>query len=270
MGTGSFEKILQVLDILEGSSSGLMFDEIHARLDAPRSTLYRYLKALSDAGLIASLPNTGYSLGPRIAELDYKMRTTDPLIVVSRPVMAELVQSTPAVALLCRLYRNNVLCIHQESHPNAMRSNYERGRSRPLLRGAASRVILAYLAPRTIARLYEEQPDEFRKADLVGSLAEVRAGLKQIRQRGWESVEGQVTPGATGIAAPILDSGDAVIGSLSLTMGRVRMEEADVQRIAERVSFCAGIITNAIKQQGTPAPNAAVTRGSQTEYAVLG
>jgi DNA-binding IclR family transcriptional regulator len=261
MGTGSFEKILQVLDILEDSSAGLMFDEIHARLDAPRSTLYRYLKALTDAGLIASLPNTGYSLGPRIAELDYKMRTTDPLIVASRPVMTELAQSTQTVALLCRLYRNNVLCIHQESHPDAMRSNYERGRSRPLLRGAASRVILAYMAPRTIARLYEEQPDAFRDADLGAALAEVRAGLKKIRQRGWESVEGQVTPGATGIAAPILDSGDAVIGSLSITLSRVRMEEADVQRIAERVSFCAGIITNTIKQQGSQAPHAPVTRG---------
>jgi DNA-binding IclR family transcriptional regulator len=249
MGTGSFEKILQVLDILEGSSTGLMFDEIHARLDAPRSTLYRYLKALTDAGLVASLPNTGYSLGPRIAELDYKMRTTDPLVVASRPVMAELVHGTPAVALLCRLYRNNVLCIHQESHPDAMRSNYDRGRSRPLLRGAASRVILAHLSPRAIAKLYEEQPDEFREAELGATLLEVRAGLKKIRQRGWDAVEGQVTPGATGIAAPIFDSGDLVIGSLSITLGRVRLEAADIQRLAERVSFCAGIITNALKQQ---------------------
>lgn len=262
MGTGSFEKILQVLDILEESSTGLMFDEIHARLDAPRSTLYRYLKALTDAGLIASLPNTGYSLGPRIAELDFKMRTTDPLVVVSRPVMAELVQSTPAVALLCRLYRNNVLCIHQESHPDAMRSNYERGRSRPLLRGAASRVILAHMTPRAIAKLYEDQPDEFKEAGLGETPAEVRAGLKKIRQRGWDSVEGQVTPGATGIAAPILDGGGAVIGSLSITLGRVKMEEADVQRIAERVSFCAGIITNAIKQQSTLTPHAPFTRAA--------
>lgn len=251
MGTGSFDKILQVLDILEASNTGLMFDEIHARLDAPRSTLYRYLKALTDAGLIASLPNTGYTLGPRIAELDYKMRTTDPLIVLSRPVMSELVQSTPAVALLCRLYRNNVLCIHQESHPDALRSNYERGRTRPLLRGAASRIILAYMAARNISRLYDEQPDEFKAAGLGDSLAEVRACLKKIRQRGWESVEGQVTPGATGIAAPILDNGDGVIGSLSVTLGRVRLDEAEVQRIAERVSFCANIITNAIKRQAS-------------------
>ncbi len=249
MEPGSFKKILQVLDILEDRSSGLSFEAIHERLNAPRSTLYRYLKALTDAGLIASLPGTGYSLGPRIAELDYKMRTLDPLIVVSRPVMAELVQAAPAVALLCRLYRNRVLCIHQEAHPNALRSNYERGRSRPLLRGAASRVILAYMAPRVIAKQYELQAEKFKVANLGDNLAEVKATLRKIRQRGWESVEGQVTPGATGIAAPILDASNNIVGSLSLTMSRINMDPDVVRQIAESVVHSADMISHRIKTQ---------------------
>jgi DNA-binding IclR family transcriptional regulator len=164
-------------------------------------------------------------------------------------VMAELIQTAPAVALLCRLYRNRVLCIHQEAHPDAIRSNYERGRSRPLLRGAASRVILAYMTPRVIAKQYELQPDKFKVANLGDSLVEVKATLRKIRQRGWESVEGQVTPGATGIAAPILDASNNIVGSLSLTMSRINMDPEVIQHIAESVVHSANVISLRIKTQ---------------------
>ncbi|MDB5761027.1 MAG: hypothetical protein JWQ21_22 [Herminiimonas sp.] len=246
MASVSFGKVLQVLDLVQESDTGLTFDEINAKIDAPRSTLYRYLKALTDAGLLVSLPNTGYTLGPVVAELDYKMRQHDPLIAVSRPVMAELVQSVTAVALLCRVYRAKVLCVHQEAHPDAMSSNYERGRARPLLRGAASRVILAHMPSRTIVKLFEADSDGFRTANLGNTIQDVKATLRRIRQAGWESVEGQVTPGATGIAAPIFDSSRHIIGSLSLTMKGTGLDPKEINRIAGKVSLCAGIITNAV------------------------
>ncbi|MGY9105836.1 MAG: HTH domain-containing protein, partial [Alphaproteobacteria bacterium] len=84
------------------------------KLGFTRSTLYRYLKTLSAAGLITSLPNVGYTFGPRIAELDYEMRNRDPLIIGAKPVMEKLVEDIPGVALLCRRYRDRVLCVHQE------------------------------------------------------------------------------------------------------------------------------------------------------------
>lgn len=246
MASVNFEKILQVLDVIEETDMGLSIEEIHARLDIPRSTLYRYLRALTDSSLVASLPDIGYTLGPRIAELDYKMRTRDPLIIVSRPVMAELVQTVPGVALLCRLYRDTVLCVHQEAHPDAIHSGYERGRPRPLLRGAASRIMLAYMGPRTIAKLFQHRAQEFNDAQLGRTLVDVKAELLRVRQTGWVAVEGQVTPGATGVAAPLLDSSGNVVASLSLTLGRTGIDREEIRRIAERVVFCAGIVTKAI------------------------
>jgi DNA-binding IclR family transcriptional regulator len=251
----SLERMISVLDLIEASTGGLTFDQMLDTLKLTRSTLYRYVKILSEAGLITSLSDLGYTLGPRVAELDYKMRTQDPLIVASIPIMTELARAVPGVALLCRRYRDKVLCVHQEGSSTAFSSGYERGRDRPLLKGAASRIILAHMHTRAISRLYAERQQEFAPAGLGDSLAQVRATLAQMRQRGWDASEGQVTPGVTGIAAPVFDNQGAVVGSLSITVGNAAMKSEEIARVAERVTFCAGIVSNAISR--TPVPQVA-------------
>ena len=248
-GESSLERMLRVLDAIEASNGQVSPEEMLRALGYSRSTLYRYLKILSASGLITSLPNAGFTLGPRVAELDYQMRTRDPLIIASRPVMAELVRQTPGIALLCRRYRDKVLCVHQERGTTSFSSTYERGRARPLSRGAASRIILAYLPSRTISRLYQREPKSFKEGRLGDSFTAVKANLKAMRQRGWDVTEGQVTRGVTGIAAPIFDERETILGSLSLTVGRARMAAAETAAIAERVVFCARILTKSIQGQ---------------------
>jgi DNA-binding IclR family transcriptional regulator len=247
----SLAKMLSVLDVVEDAPAELAFDAIHARLGYTRSTLYRYLKVLTDAGLLTSLPNVGYTLGPRIIELDYTIRTRDPLINAARPVMSELVRAENGVALLCRRYRHRVLCVHQEQGAATFQSRYERGRARPLVFGAASQIILANLPASGIAKLYAAEPGQFQAAGLGADLAEVKQSLRKMRQAGWSASEGQITPGVTGIAAPIFDSSGAVLGSLSLTLGRAGIDEDERRRLGERIAFCAGIVTSAAA--GAPA-----------------
>lgn len=110
----SLERMLGILDLFEGATPEWTVERLHQELGYTRSTLYRYLKVLTDAGFLAALPDIGYTLGPRIIELDYKIRTRDRLILASKPAMAELVGEIPSIALLCRCYKDKVLCIHQE------------------------------------------------------------------------------------------------------------------------------------------------------------
>ena len=231
----SLERMMAILDHFEGSTIEWTTEALHAELGYTRSTLYRYLKVLADAGLLTSLPEVGYTLGPRIAELDYKMRERDPLIQASRPVMAALVEEMPGIALLCRRYRDRVLCVHQEQSTQSFRSNYERGLARPLLRGAASRIILAFMPAPMVRKLYEAGGEAFADAGLGVTLAEVRAGLRAIRQAGWDVSAGHVTPGVTGIAAPVFDRRDNVLGSLSLTLGQTGLGPERTRAIAEKV-----------------------------------
>lgn len=241
--------MLGILDLFEGATPEWTVERLHQELGYTRSTLYRYLKVLTDAGFLAALPDIGYALGPRIIELDYKIRTRDRLILASKPAMAELVGEIPAIALLCRCYKDKVLCVHQERSTDLFQSNYERGRARPLLRGAASRVILAHMAVPALTRLYQAQSAEFAAAGLGADLDEVRESLKQIRKAGCDISVGQVTAGVIGVAAPLFDGRANVIGSLSLTIGETDIPVERLKFISDRVRFCARIVTNTVSRE---------------------
>jgi DNA-binding IclR family transcriptional regulator len=247
----SLERMIGLLDLFQGRAHCWTVEQMHERLGYTRSTLYRYLKVLSDAELLTSLPNAGYVPGPRIVELDYDIRRQDPLIVASTPVMVELVSDIPSIALLCRRYRDKVLCIHQVVHPSvAIQSTYERGRPRPLFFGAASRIILANMPPQHLKRLYEQQPKQFAAAHLGNNFEDVREALKQIRLRGWDHTTGQVTPGITGVAAPIFDATKNVLGSFSLSLHEKNIGMQRLSSIADRVMFCARIVSQAMLGEG--------------------
>ncbi|WP_170109332.1 IclR family transcriptional regulator [Celeribacter persicus] len=232
----SHEKLLGILDLFDEENPEWDFDAMLVRLGFSRSTLYRYLKVLTDAGLLSSFPGRGYSLGPRIIQMDYQIIVSDPLIRAARPIMQDLTQEYPSVSLLCRRYRQGVLCVHQESSTDQVRSNFERGRSRPLLRGAASQVILAHLSPYQLSRLYDENPVAFAKAGLGETLPAVRSVLKDIRQRGWHHTVAAVTPGVTGVATALFDAQEEVTGSLSLTFPGTDLSEEEIAGIGKRLS----------------------------------
>jgi DNA-binding IclR family transcriptional regulator len=260
----SLERMVGLLDLFEESPSGWTFERIHARLGYTRSTLYRYLKILSDAELLTSLPEAGYTLGPRIVELDHEIRVHDPIILASRPLMLKLVREVPSIALLCRSYRNKVLCVHQERSTSEIETTYERGRTMPLLRGAASRIILANLPVRTIAMLYERQPREFAAAGLGKTLAAVQDTLKRLRKTGWDQTTGEVTEGVTGIAAPIFGERDKVLGSLSISFAARSMSAKRIGAIASHVVEYADIVTRTIAQPAVTARNGRARRGKSS------
>lgn len=244
-------KMLRILDLIEDSPEPVTTETMLEQLGFTRSTLYRYLKILGETGLITSLPDAGFTLGPRIVELDYKMRQRDPLIAAAQPLMIELARSERGVALLCRRFKDRVLCIHQERGEVAFRSNYTRGLPRPLFRGAASRVILAHLSPAAIGRLQAEASDAFAGAGLGDGPAEVRLALRRIRAAGWDLTEAQVTPAVMGVAAPLLDRGGEVLGSLSLTLPARERSEPERQRLGERIRLCAGVVRTILGQEHT-------------------
>ncbi|MEC7257336.1 MAG: helix-turn-helix domain-containing protein, partial [Pseudomonadota bacterium] len=74
----SLERLLSVLQLFTEDRLEWSPEDMMAHLGYARPTLYRYLKILSDAGLLVSHPHTGYTLGPKVVEMDYLLRLSDP------------------------------------------------------------------------------------------------------------------------------------------------------------------------------------------------
>jgi len=246
-GINSAERILAILDVFTEDRLEWTPEELMAKLGYSRPTLYRYLKSLREAGFLSSIPNAGFTLGPRVVEMDYLMRKSDRLVLNGQPFLEQLTASYPCSALLVRWYGAKLLCVASECSTPDPVSSYPRGRPMPLARGAISRAIMAHLPRRQLLPLIAENLSELTAIGIGGDTDEILAGMRQVRRQGFALAHGEVTPGVFGIAAPVFDAGNTPIAAIAATLratdispGRLEAVCADIRHSGLRLSGLLG------------------------------
>jgi DNA-binding IclR family transcriptional regulator len=215
------DRVLGVLGLFTIEKSEWTVEEAAKQMGIPVSTVYRYFRELSKTGFLDPFSCGKYVLGPAVIENDRTIRLTDPLIKVGRPALQRLIARSGGVgvALLCRIYRNRVMCVHQE--PAALPENtisYERGRPMPMFRGASSKVIFANLPARTAHWFFETHKKEIAAAGLGSDWEMMKLNLRRIRKAGIHITRGEVDAGRVGIAAPVFGRDNIVIGSVTVAI----------------------------------------------------
>ena len=150
----SLEKMLGLLDVFTPAAPAWSTEDLIRFSGTSRSTCYRYIKALQEAGLLTPVAGGAWMLGPRIIELDRTMRRCDPVMLGGGPPMRRLAQETGVSALLCVLFSGTVMCVDDVPAAGAPAGLFSRGQRRPLFAGAASKVILAHLPPHQLRALF--------------------------------------------------------------------------------------------------------------------
>lgn len=235
--------MLAVLDLFNEKRLEWTSEEMMAELGYSRPTLYRYLKTLRENGMLASINNAGFTLGPKIVEMDFLLRRSDPLVLEAKAVLADLTQKYPCTSYISRWYRTKVLCVESASSTAAPETSYPRGRLIPLGRGATSRAILAFLPNRQAEPLIASCLDDFRSVEFGDSVEEVLLRMREIRKVGAAIAHGELTSNVVGFASPVFDSGRTPVASLSMTIASSRVNEestksiiADIKAAAARIS----------------------------------
>jgi DNA-binding IclR family transcriptional regulator len=240
---GSLARMLNILELFSEKDSVWSTADLIEALETSRSTGYRYIKTLHDAGLLTAVRNGYYSLGPRIIEMDLQMRLTDPLLLASHGVLEDLVDKIAHSALLLTAFRDSVLCIGEHRAPQSPENRFSRGQRRPMFQGAGSKVILAHLPHHRLKAIYPRHSTEIENAGLGSTWSVFRKTLGEIKKDGYLLTKGEFNPGVYGVAAPILTDQKTSVGSVGVAWDENARRDVDIQHAVLAVKQAATTIS---------------------------
>ena len=238
------DRTIRLLLLYDEGQAVLSAAEVAAKLGMSRSTTYRYLQSLRDAGLLEEDPS-GFRLGPRIFHLARIARKGLGLSEVAAPVMRRLVKETGETVLLTRRSGNRVVCLEREESSRNLRLSYERGHVLPVHAGASALVLLAWLDDAELDQALGSEPLERFTDNTTTDPQALRSRLGEIRRRGYVVTYGERDPGVVGVSAPVFGRSDQVIAGLSVVMPQQRLDAGRLEETVRLVrSFAGEISTN--------------------------
>ena len=241
------DRVLAVLGLFTLEEPVWTVEAAARRLGLSSSTAYGYVRSLVDAGLLVAAKSGRYTVGPAVISLDRLTRRHDALVRAAQPGMGRLagLGDGGVVALLCRSFRLQVMCVDQCSTGRpGFAISYERGRPMPLYAGAASKAILAHLPPRTLRKLWTAEGATITASGLGADLPAFRGALRDLRRQGVAVTRGEIDIGLVGVSAPVFAGGE-VAGSLGVVASAEALaaEPALLPRLVSDVGEQAALTT---------------------------
>ena len=235
----SFARGLRVL-LTIADRGEIRADELGALLDTPSSTVYRYLRTLTDFGFVDRTAS-GYRLGPRLVIGHGTNVSSEELIRLADPILASLVAETGETAVISRRVGLAAVTLHEVPSPQSLRVNLEPGLATPLHAGAVARVLLAF-AP---AEILDEVLAQSGPPPAGPRRKELKKELAAIVAAGIARSEGEPIPGTVAISVPIIRE-DGIVAAIGIIGPEARCGLAWRARVSRLLPDAAAAIVGSI------------------------
>lgn len=197
-------------------------------LDIPKSTVYRYVRTLSERGFLERTRGGSYRLGLVFIELGrHALESNRDLHLAVLPSMQRIAQATGESVSVMRMFNQQAVCIESIGGTHALRVTIERGRVQPLHAGASSKVLLAYQPEETWAQAVQVPLTRYTETTIT-DMPTLIAHLRQVRTQGYAVSDGEIDIGARAVAVPIRSSYGDVAAALSIEAPAIRLGADEV------------------------------------------
>ncbi|QCO98421.1 IclR family transcriptional regulator [Arthrobacter sp. 24S4-2] len=242
------ENTLRILKLLASRRGPMPAASIARALGVPRSSVYDLLGVMEANGFVLHLPEEQrYGLGIRAFEVSSAYSLQEPLSRLGRPMLASLVDVIGESAHLAVLHGRDVLYIVEERAKNRPSLVTDVGVRLPSHLTASGSAILAAVPKSQVRALYPNPAAFTARHEVEGAIMKysvLSSHLDQVRQRGYATEHGEVTPGFGSIAAAVTDHVGWPTAAVAVTFLEDKLPPeqwpvlaARVQKIADELSI---------------------------------
>ena len=231
------DNTLRILDFLSIQRGPIPAQMVATALGIPRSSAYHLLTVLTDRGYVTHVPEEKrYGLGPAAYALAASYTRQQPLTRLGAPLIAKLVDQLGESAHMAVLHGTDVLYLVEERARNRPSLITDVGVRLAATKTASGRAMLARL-PASQLRADFPQSREY---------AEVKRLVEVVRNVGYATEDGDVTPGLASVAFAVVDHSGWPAAAIAVTYPQT---DAGVEKIVGAVSAVATELSRRIHGQ---------------------
>lgn len=245
----SLLKGLEILKMFNEETPNLSLAEIAEKLGVSRTTPYRLLYTLQEAGFLHQDENTKrYELTPKVLQLGFSYLNALQLPEMAAPYLEKLRDETNASAHLGILDGREVVYVSRVPARGVTTVHVNVGSRLPAYATAIGKVLLAYQPVEKLKGIIYGTElhtyTEYTKTDLYVLQKE----LDQIREKGYAISNEEFEEGICSVAAPIFNRQKQVIAAINLATPayQVKKDKLEqvflplIQEVARKLSVYSG------------------------------
>ena len=208
----------KILKCFSGSKPHFKISELARHLGLDRSTTYRILLSLEQAGFVEKNGKAGtYSLGLGAFEIGNAYLRQKDLIQVSKPIMTDLAQKVQETVHLAVLSDTEIVYVEKCDSPRSLGVMSKIGQRGPVYCTALGKTLLAFQSEGEQSRILHKIKMSPLTSRTITSKQKLVEELRRVRRQGYALDRREIEKDVECIGAPVRNHLGQVIAALSIS-----------------------------------------------------
>lgn len=238
----SVDRALQLLLLLEKTSSAMGITEIGKSMGIHKSTVHSLLQTLSFHGFVQQNEFGKYTLGARLIELGNTCAQRLDVKTIAHPLMLDLATESGEIVLLAILAQQDLIIVDKVEPPRSFLIIPKIDFHVAVHSTAIGKVLLAYSSDDITNEFFTQKLRQFTSHTITEQEI-LRNDFEAVRNQGYACCCNETIEGITCIAVPIFNNKRKIEAALSVSCTSSSITAARKDELTKKLFSTASLIS---------------------------